>query len=86
MSIAADSGNWCTGEGGGVTLMNIHEALGTAIRAKNKLVPAYRNNLASGAQVWLLLHSSVSVSRGMPIPYGTTPQILRKRITIRALR
>jgi hypothetical protein len=50
--------------------MNIHEALGTAIRAKIKLVPAYRKNLAPAAQVWLLLYSSVSVSRGMPIPHG----------------
>ena len=50
--------------------MNIHEALGTAIRAKNKLVPVYWKNLAPGAQAWLLLYSSVSVSRGMPIPHG----------------
>lgn len=70
MSIAAESGNWWTGEGGNITLNDIREALGSIISLKNKLVPAYRKNLALGAQVWLLLYSTVSISRGMPIPHG----------------
>ncbi len=70
MSIASESGNWSTGEGGNITLADIRETLGSAISAKNKLVPAYRMNLARGAKVWLLLYSTASVSRGMPIPHG----------------
>ena len=70
MSIAAESGNWWTGEGGNVTLGDIDEALDSAISSKNKLVPAYRKNLAPGAQVWLLLYSTASISRSMPIPHG----------------
>jgi hypothetical protein len=70
MSIAAESGNWWTGEGGNVTLSDIRSSLDSAISSKNKLVPAYRKNLAAGAQVWLLLYSTASVSRGLPIPQG----------------
>jgi hypothetical protein len=70
MSIAAESGNWWTGEGDNITLTDIREALSSAISSKNKLVPVYRKNLAPGAQVWLLLYSTASISRGMPIPYG----------------
>jgi hypothetical protein len=70
MSIAAESGNWWTGESGGMTVSDNQEALGSRIRLKNKLVPAYRKNLAPGAQVWFLLYSTSSISRGMPIPHG----------------
>jgi hypothetical protein len=70
MSIAAESGNWWTGEGGNVTLTHIRDALSSAISSKNKLVPAYRKNLAPRARVWLLLYTTVSISRGMPIPHG----------------
>jgi|ERR1700730_8966538 len=70
MSIAVESGDWVCGEGGSFTVSNIHEALASSITAKNKLLPAYRKNLAPGAQVWLLLYSTVSVSRGMSIPHG----------------
>jgi hypothetical protein len=70
MSIAAESGDWVCGEGGSFTVSDIHEALASSISAKNKLLPAYRKNLAPGAQVWLLLYSTVSVSRGMSIPHG----------------
>lgn len=71
ISIAAKSGDWWTGEGGGVTLSDIREALACRISAKNELVPTYRMNLAPGAQVWLLLYTTASVSRSMPIPHGT---------------
>ncbi|MBZ5662949.1 MAG: hypothetical protein LAO08_21320, partial [Acidobacteriia bacterium] len=70
MSIAADSGDWWCGECGGVTVSDIREALASSISAKNKRLPTYRINLASGAQVWLLLYSTVAVSRSMPIPHG----------------
>ena len=69
MSIAAESGNWWTGEGANITLTDIREALGSIICSKNKLVPTYRKNLAPGAQVWLLLYSTASISRGMSIPH-----------------
>ena len=68
--IAAERGEWWAGEGGGVTLSDIWQSLESAIRDKNKLVPKYRGNLAPDAQVWLLLYSTPSVSRGLHIPYG----------------
>ena len=46
------------------------EALETAINEKNRLVPKYRTNLAPDAQVWLLLYSTASISRGLHIPHG----------------
>lgn len=70
ISIAAESGNWHTGESGNVTLQDIRDALGSAIQEKNKRVPAYRQNLGPGAQVWLLLYSTTPISRGMPMPHG----------------
>jgi hypothetical protein len=70
MSIAAESGDWWCGECGGVTLSEIGEVLASSISAKNKLLPTYRKDLAPGAQVWLLLYSTVAVSRSMPIPHG----------------
>ena len=70
MSVAAESEDWWCGESGGVTVSDIREALASSISAKNKLVPAYRKNLARGAQVWLLLYSTASISRGMPIPHS----------------
>jgi hypothetical protein len=70
MSIAAETGNWWTGEGGNVNLADISDSLRTAINAKNTRIDDYRKNLAPGAQVWLLLYTSASVSRGLPIPHG----------------
>lgn len=70
MSIWRESRDWWCGEGGGYTVSNIQEALTSSIRAKNRLVPSYRRNLAPGAQVWLLLYSTFAVSRGMEIPFG----------------
>lgn len=68
--IAAEPGDWWTGEGGGVSLSNIWESLDTAISEKNKLVPKYRSNLAPNAELWLLLYSTSSISRGLHIPHG----------------
>ncbi len=70
MSIAVESGDWWCGEGGSFSVSDIHEALASNISEKNKLLPAYRKNLAPGAQVWLLLYSTFAVSRGMSIPHG----------------
>ena len=70
MSIAAESGDWRCDECGGVTLSDIHEVLVSTIGKKNKRLPTYRGNLPPDAQVWLLLYSTVAVSRGMPIPHG----------------
>jgi hypothetical protein len=70
MSIWRESRDWWCGEGGGYTVLNIQEALTSRISEKNSLLPAYRKNLAPGAQVWLLLYSTFSVARGMSIPHG----------------
>jgi hypothetical protein len=70
MSIAVESKDWWCGESGSFSVSDIQEALTSSISEKNKLLPAYRKNLAPGAQVWLLLYSTSAVSRGMSIPYG----------------
>jgi hypothetical protein len=68
--ITAESGEWWSGEGGGITLSEIRTEIADKIAAKNKLVSKYRANLPTGAQVWLLLYSRVTVSRSVPIPFG----------------
>jgi hypothetical protein len=70
MSIASEPGDWWCGECGGVTTSDIRETVASSIKAKDQLLPAYKENLGSGARVWLLLYSTVKVSRSMPIPYG----------------
>jgi hypothetical protein len=68
--ITPESGEWWSGECGGITLSEIRAEIADKIAAKNKLVPRYRANLPTGAQVWLLLYSRVTVSRSVPIPHG----------------
>jgi len=68
--ITAESGEWWSGEGGGITFSEIRTEIADKIAAKNKLVSRYRANLPTGAQVWLLLYSRVTVSRSVPIPFG----------------
>jgi hypothetical protein len=68
--ITAESGEWWSGEGGGIALSEIHTEIADKIAAKSKLVSRYRANLPTRAQVWLLLYSRVTVSRSIPIPYG----------------
>jgi hypothetical protein len=70
MSIASESGKWYCGESGSVTLSDIRPALAQSIAEKDKLVSTYKRNLGPGAQVWLLLYTTVDVSRSMPIPWG----------------
>jgi hypothetical protein len=68
--ITAESGEWWSGEGGGITLSEICAEIADKIAAKNKLVSRYRANLPTGGQVWLLLYSRVAVSRSVTIPFG----------------
>ena len=70
MSIASESGKWYCGESGVVTVSDIREVLARGIGEKDKLVPAYRQNLGPGAQVWLLLYTTADVPRSLPIPHG----------------
>ena len=65
----SDPSDWWCGESGGVELSDIQPQVVARIAAKDKLVPAYRSNLPDGAQVWLLLHTGVTVPRSMPIPH-----------------
>lgn len=68
--ISAESGDWWCGGGGGYTLEDIRPQLAARISEKDKLVPTYRANLSEDANVWLLLHTGVTVARSMMIPHG----------------
>jgi hypothetical protein len=68
--ITAESFEWWCGEAGGIHLSEIYPEVAAKIAAKNSLVPRYRSNLATGAQLWLLLFSRVTVARSVPIPAG----------------
>jgi len=70
ITITSEPGSWSSGESGGISFSEIQPQVADRIRAKNKLVRTYRANLPEGAQVWLLLYTSVTVPRSMPIPYG----------------
>lgn len=61
---------WSASEVGGITISDIRPLVEARIAAKEKLVKTYRANLPRGADVWLLLYTSVTVARGMPIPLG----------------
>lgn len=68
--ITAESDEWWCGECGGITVSEIRSEIASKIAAKNELLPRYRANLPTGARVWLLMHSRVTVSRSVPIPHG----------------
>lgn len=68
--ISAESRDWWWGEGGGYSLDDIRPQLAARISDKDKLIPNYRANLPSGAKVWLLLYTGVTVARSMMIPHG----------------
>jgi hypothetical protein len=70
MSITSEFSDWWGGESGGYTISEIREQLAVRIKAKNELLPTYRAKLGNGAQVWLLIYSTVAVSRSMSIPHG----------------
>ena len=61
--------DWWSGEVGGITLGDIRPQVEARISEKDKLVQTYRKNLPDGAQMWLLLHTGVTVARSMPIPH-----------------
>jgi len=61
MSIASESGKWYCGESEVVTVSDIREALARGIGDKDKLIPAYRQNLGPAAQVWLLFYTTADV-------------------------
>jgi hypothetical protein len=67
---AGHSGDWWSGESGGVTLAEIRSQVEARIAAKDGLVEGYRSNLPDGAELWLLLYTGVTVARSMPIPHG----------------
>ncbi len=62
------SGDWWSGESGGVTLAEIRPQVEARIAAKDKLVETYRSNLPDCAELWLLLYTGVTVARSMLIP------------------
>jgi hypothetical protein len=69
--IVSDSDSaWWSGESGGITLSEIRPLVEARIAAKDELVKSYRSNLPDGAELWLLLHTGVTVARSMPIPTG----------------
>jgi len=61
--------HWTSGESACMTAPEIYEQLAFRISAKNKLLPRYRAKLPHSA-IWLLVYSSVTLSRGVPIPHG----------------
>jgi hypothetical protein len=78
--ISADSSrDWWCGEGGGYSLGDIRPQLVARISSKDKLVPTYRANLPTGARVWLLLYTGVTVARSMMIPAGIEKWTFRFR-------
>ncbi len=68
--ITDESTEWWCVEAGGIHLSEIHPEVAAKIAAKNPLVSRYRANLPSGAKLWLLLFSRVTVARSVPIPAG----------------
>jgi len=61
---------WWSPTAGGISLSQIPKHLASCIAAKEEKLPAYRRNLPFGAEVWLLLHSGVTVARSVEIPHG----------------
>jgi hypothetical protein len=65
-----DDSWWWSPTAGGISLSQIPLHLASCIAAKGEKLPAYRRNLPVGAEVWLLLHSGVTVARSVEIPHG----------------
>jgi hypothetical protein len=61
---------WWSPTAGGISLSQIPIHLTSCIAAKEAKLPAYRQNLPNGAEVWLLLHSGVTVARSVEMPHG----------------
>ncbi|MFY9909392.1 MAG: hypothetical protein WCF22_15515 [Candidatus Sulfotelmatobacter sp.] len=61
---------WWSPTVGGISLSQIPMHIASCIAAKEKKLPAYRRNLPSRAEVWLLFHSGVTVARSVEVPHG----------------
>jgi hypothetical protein len=61
---------WWSPTVGGISMSQIPMHLVSCIAAKEARLPAYRQNLSGGAEVWLLLHSGVTVARSVEMPHG----------------
>jgi hypothetical protein len=61
---------WWSPTAGGISLSQIPMHLASCIAAKEAKLSAYRQNLPIGAEVWLLLHSGVTVARSVEVPHG----------------
>lgn len=71
INISLGSGPWGGGESLGFSPAQIYLQIGERIKAKEKLLPAYRSNLP-GVPIWLLIYSGTEVSKSIPIPRGFT--------------
>jgi len=65
-----DDAWWWSPTAGGISLSQIPLHVASSISAKETKLPAYRKNFPSGAQVWLLLHSGVTIARSVEMPHG----------------
>jgi len=70
IQIFSGDGEWWSATLGRLTASQIPLHIGSCITAKEIKLPAYRKNLPSGAQVWLLLYSGVTIPRSVNIPHG----------------
>jgi hypothetical protein len=62
--------SWWSPTAGGISLPQIPMHLSSCIAAKDVKLPEYRRNLPDGAEVWLLLHSGVTVARSVEVLHG----------------
>jgi hypothetical protein len=70
IQIFSGDGEWWSATLGRLTASQIPLHLAACIAAKEIKLPAYRKNLPSGAEVWLLLYSGVTIPRSVNIPGG----------------
>jgi hypothetical protein len=68
--VRGDDPWWWSPTAGGISLSQIPMHIASCIAAKDAKLPAYRQNLPIGAEVWLLLHSGVTVARSVEVPHG----------------
>lgn len=70
VQIWSGDGEWWSATIGRLSVSQIPLHLASCIAAKETKLPAYRKNLSSSAQVWLLLYSGVTIPRSVNIPQG----------------
>jgi hypothetical protein len=66
--IISEDGEWWSPTVGGISVSQIHWHIASRIAAKEIKLPTYRRNLPSGAAIWLLLHSGVTIARSVEVP------------------